>query len=73
MMVRRMNKAMKPSKVLCEDTKTIKKLKINCLGLCFTIFSEKVTCTPHELRLYIRERFQTDKSYGSYNELILNK
>lgn len=69
--MRKMNKLQRPCQVLCESDKTIKKLKINCVGLVFTIFDHVVDAKPSDLRLFVRKRVA--KTYGTYNDLVLKE
>ena len=72
MVVRQLNKLNKPSKVLSEVTKTIKRLKINCIGLVFTIYEPAIICKPTELRIFVRKRINRE-AYQNYQELALDK
>jgi hypothetical protein len=71
MLLRQLNKIQRPGIVLCDDQKTIKRLKINCIGLVFTIFDHPVTSKPDDLHIFIRERVA--KSYDTYHDLILEE
>ena len=71
MLLRQLNKIQRPGIVLCEDNKTIKRLKINCIGLVFTIFDHAVTCKPTDLHIFIRERIA--KNYGAYHDLVIEE
>lgn len=71
MLLRQLNKIQRPGTVLCEDNKTIKRLKINCIGLVFTIFDHPVTCKPTDLHVFIRERIA--KNYAAYHDLVIEE
>jgi hypothetical protein len=71
MLLRKMNKLQRPCQVLSELDKSIKKLKINCIGLIFTIFDHPVNAKPTELRIFVRKRVA--KSYGTYHDLVLQE
>jgi len=72
MVVRQLNKLNKPSKVLSEASKTIKRLKVNCIGLVFTIYEPPILCKPTELRIFVRRRINRE-AYQNYQELALDK
>ena len=71
MIVRKLNKLNRPCKVLGENNKTIKRLKVNCIGLVFTILDHKVVTDPNDLRLFICER--KGRFYSTYDDLVLHK
>jgi hypothetical protein len=71
MLLRQLNKIQRPGEVLCDDAKTVKRLKINCIGLVFTIFDHPVQCKPSDLHIFIRERVA--KNYGTYHDLVIEE
>jgi hypothetical protein len=71
MLLRQLNKIQRPGVVLGEDQKTVKRLKINCIGLVFTIFDHELNSKPTDLHIFIRERVA--KSYDTYHDLIIEE
>ena len=69
MLLRKLNKLNKPCKVLSEANKTLKRLKVNCVALVFTLFAEQVQYKPHELRLFARER--VGQGYRNFEDLVI--
>ena len=70
LLLRKLNKLNKPCKVLSEGNKTLKRLKVNCVALVFTIFKDPVTYKPHELRLFARERI--GQGYKNFEDLTVS-
>lgn len=71
MLLRKMNKLQRPCQVLCEDNKTVKKLKINCVSLVFTIFDHELDSKITDFHIFIRKRVA--KTYSTYHDLVLKE
>lgn len=72
MLVREMNKRRRPGRVLTGLKKSIRKNKVHCINLVFTIFKEPVNVHRDQLRLFIRERCVSDYIYGDYDEIVID-
>lgn len=67
-----MNKRRRPGRVLNALKKSIKKNKVHCINLIFTIFKDPVDVNKEQLRLFIRERCTSDYIYGDFDEIVID-